>query len=239
VTESIVRTSTSGRIRSLLTPDLQFLDDADLLRVYAYPASPSTPWIRANMVSSIDGSAALSGKSKGLTSTSDRRLFHLMRSLADVVLIGAGTARSEPYENHKGQVVVITRSGDLPPNFFTGRRPIVITCEALDERKRRELSNLAEVITCGRDEVDLSLVVGHFIERGWLRILCEGGPALLGLLNASALIDEVALTISPLLVGGGTSLLEESRETKRNFQLVSLLQGDGNLFARYTKVGSR
>ena len=236
MTESILRTSASGRIRSLLAPDLQYLDDADLLRLYAYPANPSAPWIRVNMVSSIDGSATFSGKSRALTSTSDRRLFHLMRSLADVVLIGAGTARTEPYANHKGQVVVITRSGDLPPKFFTGKRPVVITCESLDEQKHRELSNLTEVITCGRHDVDLSLVVSLFIERGWLRILCEGGPALLGLLHASALIDEVALTISPLLIGGGTSLLEESRETKRSFELVSLLQADGNLFARYRKL---
>jgi riboflavin biosynthesis pyrimidine reductase len=210
------------------------MDDADLLGLYAYPSGLTKPWIRANLVSSIDGSAAFAGESKGLTSAPDRRLFHLMRSLADVILIGAGTARTEPYLNHTSQVVVITRSGDLPPLFFTGNRPIVITAEALDDRRHHELSKVAEVITCGRHEVDFSLVGKLFIERGWLKVLCEGGPSLLGLMNASALIDEVALTISPLLVGNGTSLLQKCKETRRGFTLASLLQADGNLFARYT-----
>jgi riboflavin biosynthesis pyrimidine reductase len=221
-------------MRSLLSPSLQFLDDADLLRLYAYPADLSAPWIRANIVSSIDGSAAFKGESKGLTSAPDRRLFHLMRSLADIVLIGAGTARTEPYFNHTTQVVVITRSGDLPSQFFTGRRPVVITAEALDDNRHHELSKVSEVITCGRHEVDFALVAKLFIEREWLKVLCEGGPALLGQLNASGLVDEVALTISPLLVGNGTSLLQERKETRRHFTLSSLLQAEGNLFARYT-----
>jgi riboflavin biosynthesis pyrimidine reductase len=221
-------------MRSLLSPHLQFLDDADLLRLYAYPSDLSTPWIRANIVSSIDGSAAFKGESKGLTSVPDRRLFHLMRSLSDVVLIGAGTARTEPYLNHTGQVAVITRSGDLPPQFFTGKRPIVITAEALDDGRHRELSRVSEVITCGRHDVDFALVEKLFIERGWLKVLCEGGPALLGRLNASGLINEVALTISPLLVGNGTSLLQECKGTRRPFTLASLLQAEGNLFARYS-----
>ena len=223
----------SARIRSLLSPDLQFLDDADLLQMYAYPPDLTAPWVRANMVSSIDGSAAFEGASRGLTSTPDRRLFHLMRAMADVILIGAGTARSEPYQDHTKQVVVVTRSGDLPAHFFTGKRPVVITSAAIDDGRRHALAETAQVIVRGRHEVDLDLVRRFFIERGWLKVLCEGGPALLGSLNASALIDEVALTIAPLLVGNGSSLFQEGPETKRSFVLASLLEAEGNLFARY------
>ncbi|OIQ70329.1 riboflavin biosynthesis protein RibD [mine drainage metagenome] len=221
------------RFRSLLSPDLQLLDDADLLSIYAYPTSLAAPWIRANMVSSIDGSAAVRGVSKGLTSAADRRLFHLLRSAADVILIGAGTARSEPYANHTHQVVVISRSGDLPSNFFTGIRPIVLTTESLTDERRIQLSKVSEVINCGRHDVDFNLVLELFVERGWLKVLCEGGPALLGALNTQGLIDEVALTIAPVLVGSGTSLLQEGLESTRDFQLSSLLQAEGNLFARY------
>jgi len=222
-----------ARFRSLLSPDLQFLDDADLLHMYAYPDGLSRPWIRANMVSSIDGSAAFKGASKGMTSASDRRVFHLIRSLSDVILIGAGTARTEPYRNHRQQVVVLTRTGDLPADFFTGIPPIILTTESLDDRRRHELAKVSEVISCGRHDIDLSLVQMFFVERGWLKVLCEGGPALLGSLNAAYLIDEVALTVAPLLIGSGNSLLQESQEMKRPFQLASLLQAEGNLFARY------
>ncbi|HUW78620.1 MAG TPA: dihydrofolate reductase family protein [Candidatus Nanopelagicaceae bacterium] len=223
-------------MRSLLAPNLQSLDDADLLRLYAYPPELVTPWIRANMVSSIDGSAAFHGKSKGLTNAADRRLFHLLRSLADVVLIGAGSVRAEPYFNHTKQVAVITRSGELPSSFFTGRPPLVITAEALDARVRAELSKVAEVVTCGRHEVEFDLVLELFASRGWLKVLCEGGPSLLSQLNASGLIDEVALTISPLLIGSGTSMLQKGMETQSNFELASLVKAKGNLFARYLAV---
>lgn len=223
----------STRFRSLLSPDFQFLDDADLLQLYAYPTDLAAPWIRANIVSSIDGSAALNGGSKGLTSATDRRLFHLMRTLADVILIGAGTARSEPYRNHTKQVVVVTRSGDLPTQFFTGIPPVVITTESMDDAHRHALEKKAEVIVLGRHEVDFNGLRELLRARGWLQVLCEGGPALLGSLNASALIDEVALTIAPLLVGSGGSLLQENLGTRRDFELVSLMQGEGNLFVRY------
>lgn len=231
--ESGSAVNSKARFRSLLSPELQFLDDADLLQLYAYPLGLTAPWFRANMVSSIDGSAAFKGGSKGLTSASDRRLFHLMRALADVILIGAGTARSEPYRNHKRQVVVITRSGDLPTHFFTGIPPIVITTEAISESRRAALARKCEVIVFGRHEVDLVLMRELFIERGWLKVLCEGGPALLGSINTEAMVDELALTIAPLLAGSGSSLLQESPEIKRNFDLLSLLEAEGNLFARY------
>ena len=231
--DPVAQIRASARFRSLLSPDLQFLDDADLLQLYAYPIGLTGPWIRANLVTSIDGNAALNGESKGLTSASDRRLFHLMRALADVILIGAGTARSEPYKNHTKQMVVVSRSGDLPTHFFTGIPPVVITTEAMDDTRRHVLGKKAEVIVLGHHEVDFNAVCELFRTRGWLKVLCEGGSTLLGSLNASALIDEVALTIAPLLVGSGGSLRQESLEITRDFELLSLLEAEGNLFVRY------
>lgn len=239
MSDRVAQVRASGRFRSLLSPDLQFLDDADLLNTYAYPTALTTTWLRTNMVSSIDGSAVLKGESKGLTSAPDRRLFHLMRALADVILIGAGTARTEPYRNHTKQVVVLTRSGDLPSHFFTGIPPVVVTTEAMDDSRRKAIAEVCEVIVLGRHEIDLQLLRGLFVERGWLRILCEGGPGLLGSLNAAGLIDEVALTIAPLLVGNGTALFQESQEIRRDYELASLLRAEGSLFVRYIACHSR
>jgi len=216
-----------------MSPTLEYLDDADLLGIYAYPASLDAPWVRANMVASIDGSPTIGGKSNTLTSSADRRLFHLLRAQADVILIGAGTARSEPYANHRKQLVVVTRSGDLPPKFFTGIPPLVVTTEALVLERRRELEARAEVITCGRHEIDFGVMLKAFLERGWLRILCEGGPGLLGSMHAAGNINEIALTTTPKVIGGGTSWLQESQERERSLELASLLESQGNLFARY------
>lgn len=221
------------RIRSLSSPTFDYLDDADLLSIYAYPASLDAPWVRANMVASIDGSPTIGGKSNTLTSSADRRLFHLLRAESDVILIGAGTARSEPYSNHRKQLAVVTRSGDLPPKLFTGIPPIVVTTEALAFEKRRELEARAEVIACGRHEIDFAVMLDAFCERGWLRVLCEGGPGLLGSMYAAGSINEIALTTTPKAIGGGTSWLQGSQERERTLELASLLESQGNLFARY------
>ena len=230
---SRVQPSGHARFRSLLSPDLQFLDDADLLQIYAYPTGRTTPWIRANLVSSIDGSPAVNGHSKGLSGASDRRLFHLMRALADVMLIGATSARNEPYRRHTKQVVVVTRTGDLPTEFFTGIPPLVITVEGMDREVRHRLETKAEVIQLGHTGVDFEALLELFVSRGWSKVLCEGGPTLLGSLHTLGLIDELALTIAPHVIGSGRSLLQEGAEIKRDFVLTSLLQADGNLFTRY------
>ena len=175
----------------------------------------------------------MDGHSKGLSGASDRRLFHLMRDLADVMLIGATSARNEPYRRHTKQVVVVTRTGDLPTEFFTGIPPLVITTSAIEPTVRDHLETRAEVIQLGTTEVDFKSLIALFVSRGWMKVLCEGGPTLLGSLHTLGLIDEIALTIAPSLVGGGRSLLQEGAEIRRDFVLASLLQAEGNLFTRY------
>src|SRR5262245_52892255 len=69
----------------------------ELLRLYAYPASLESPWIRANFVTSIDGAATVDGRSGALGGPADHAVFEILRDLADVVLVGAGTARQENY----------------------------------------------------------------------------------------------------------------------------------------------
>src|SRR3954463_14477039 len=104
-------------------------------RVYAdrpVPSSPDRPGVRCNMIASADGGTAVAGRSGGLGGTADHRVFRALRSLADVVLVGAGTARAEQYGPSDRPVAVITRSChlDWDSAFYTEQkaRPIVITC---------------------------------------------------------------------------------------------------------------
>src|SRR3954451_16319297 len=80
-------------------PDhLDDVDDDDLAAAYAWPAEVARrPVLRANMVASIDGGTAVDGKTAGLGSDADQRVFAVMRDLADVLLVGAGTIRAEGY----------------------------------------------------------------------------------------------------------------------------------------------
>ncbi len=72
-----------------------YADAVDLHAAYAYP--DRRPWVRANMVSSADGAVTLEGRSGGLSGAADREIFALLRSLSDVILVGAGTVRAEHY----------------------------------------------------------------------------------------------------------------------------------------------
>ena len=87
-------------------PDEAGLADADLAALYAYPdltaagpptAAGSSHWLRANMVTSMDGAATLLGRSGGLSSEWDQQVFAMLRALTDVILVGAGTVRAEHY----------------------------------------------------------------------------------------------------------------------------------------------
>ena len=84
-------------MRQLYPPAHSDAAPLDLATVYAYPHRLDRPWVRANMVSSIDGAGSVDGHSAGLSSPPDKQIFALLRAQADVVLVGAGTARAEAY----------------------------------------------------------------------------------------------------------------------------------------------
>ena len=124
-------------------------DDIDVAAAYAVDEKRH---VRANFVASVDGSVSLAGKSAGLSSPADRQLFHLLRSMSDVVLVGAGTARVENYggareaDGHAPPIAVVTRSLDLDPaaRLFTDTvvRPIIVTCSDSPADRRDRLSGL-------------------------------------------------------------------------------------------------
>jgi riboflavin biosynthesis pyrimidine reductase len=233
------------------------VSDADLAALYAYRCGP---WLRANMVASADGAGVLGGLSEGLSSPGDRRVFGVLRALADVVMAGAGTVRAENYKPARDRrewrfaragrtvtppIAVISASLDVDPGavLFTGApadaRTIVITCERSPADRRRALAEVADVIIAGDSVVDLKLAVLALRERGLVRMLCEGGPRLLADLVATGLLDELCLTIGPLLAGPGATRIVSGPPLaqERPMSLRHVLEEDGYLFCRYT-VGS-
>jgi riboflavin biosynthesis pyrimidine reductase len=209
------------------------------------------------MVSSLDGVATVQGFSEGLSGLPDKRVFGILRALADVVVVGAGTARAENYRGARvaerfaamrgpaGQlpqpsIALVSRSLGLDPEarVFTETkvRPIVITCAAASPERRRSLAEVADVIDAGENAVDLTAARAALEERGFKRILCEGGPTLLhGLLEADV-VDELCLTWSPQLVGGPAARVTNLPTwfaPPRALSLLHLLHADGVLLGRW------
>jgi riboflavin biosynthesis pyrimidine reductase len=229
----------------------------DLVALYTYPDT-GRPWVRANMVTSADGAATIRGRSAGLSSEADRNLFALLRTLCDVILVGAGTARAERYAAVRpeelrpglrdGQapvpaIAVVTRriSLDLSSPLLTaalpGARTILITTEQAPAELRSKARRNADVIVAGEDTADLGLAVQALADRGYRRILAEGGPQLLGELAATELLDELCLTISPLVASGGASRIAVGTNAVQSGQLAlqHVLEEEGHLFCRYTR----
>ena len=198
-----------------------------LAGLYAYPAQAATrPWVRANMVSSADGAAWVKGRAAGLSGPADRTVFAVLRSLADVILVGAGTARTERYRPVRDAevwpalragrpptppIAVVSRALDLDLQspLLAGSpgqaRTIVLTTQAAPADVRASAARTADVIVVGSGAgsgATAAEAVGALAARGLTRILVEGGPHLLAQITAEELLDELCLTYSPLLAGG-------------------------------------
>jgi len=232
-------------------------DHVDLEAAYAPPATTAAtrPFVRVNMISSLDGAITVHGRSGQLGGAGDREVFAVLRSLTDVILVGAGTVRAEGYgparldadaqarRRARGQtptppIAVVSRSChlDWDSPFFTDTdaRPIVITTADANADARKRAESMVDVVTAGTGDVDLAVALGALHERGARSVLGEGGPRLNAQLAAAGLIDELCLTLSPRLVAGdgprlfaGSELPEPSR-----LEPVSLLEDDGFFFLR-------
>jgi len=239
------------------------LDVLALAQVYAYPPdrAPRT-WLRANMVSSLDGAAAVAGHSLGLSSASDRRLLGLLRALSDVVIVGAETVRAEDYgptkvhsslvEQRRGHgqtdaptLALVSNQLRLDPRarvFGDGApgRTLVLTSEASPVDLRRTLASVAEVIVAGEQTVDPSRALAELGARGLTRQLTEGGPRWLGQLVAADLVDDLALTVSPTTVATSAPRIVAGDLTvcsgpAQRWQLWAVLRNGDTLFTHYRR----
>ena len=163
------------------------------------------------MASTLDGvMRGPDGSSRSISTPADQRWFGRLRRQPDVILVGAQTIRSEDYRPSQKVVAVVSRSLDLPPTLrmFAERtdahpRPIVLTTDAATTTAPVHLRELADVVGCGDDTVDLARAIAVLVERRLPRIQCEGGPRLLSDLVTADLLDELLLTLTPALHGGG------------------------------------
>ena len=226
------------------------LDDAALAAHYAWPDTPrAAPYVRVNFVASLDGAVTVDGRSGGLGNTADKTVFHLLRELAEVVLVGAGTARTEKYNgvqrNTRGRdtpppVAVVTGTADLDPasRLFTDTvaPPLILTVESAPADRRAALTGAGgEVVVLPRLTPDVLLA--ELGRRGLDRVLCEGGPSLLGALQAADAVDELCLTVSPLLVGGESGRIAHGPTgvPPRRMALVGALHADDALLLHYRR----
>lgn len=192
--------------------------------LYAYPQPLHKPWLRVNFVSSIDGAVSVDDRTAGLATPADQEVFALLRGLADVILVGAGTARAEGYGGARmtqalraermarGQaavppIAVLTASARLDPSSAlltdTEVAPLVLTTERADAGRRELLAAAgARVLTVGQNIIDPNAALATLGARGLLRVLCEGGPTLFGELIGADLVDDLCLTTAPWLAPG-------------------------------------
>jgi riboflavin-specific deaminase-like protein len=215
------------------------------------------PYVAVNMVATADGAISYDGRTKELSSEGDRRIFHYLRSVADVILVGAQTVRAEHYgpprisearqaeRVGRGQepfprIAIVSGSLDLdwsaPLFTATPTKPIVLTSATAPEAELDQARAVADVVVAGDARVDLVAAL-EAIEAPV--VLCEGGPTLNGLLAAQGLIDELCVTVTPALAGGdvGAGLLGHVRlPGLQHLVLVHALEDEGNLFLRYRRA---
>lgn len=241
-------------MQSLFPTTASELSDDDLAELYAYPVDRR--WVRANFVTTLDGAAQGKDKKSGsLSSESDQRVFAMLRSLCDVVLVGANTARVEGYQpvletevNRSIRtrlglapvpaLAVVSRSLKVDHILLSGGAAptIVITAEPASADHLVAAQEVAPVIVAGESDVDLAAALDAMGGHGYQRILCEGGPSLMRALVASGQLDELCLTMTPELSGGDRLriLHGDAVDPAVRLTLRHLLESDGQLFCRYT-----
>ncbi|HTC82247.1 MAG TPA: pyrimidine reductase family protein, partial [Acidimicrobiia bacterium] len=196
------------------------------------------------------------GRSGALGGPADKRLFAVLRALADVILVGAGTVRAEGYgparlderaQDHRSRwglasvpaIAVVTRACrlDWDAPFFTAatHRPIVVTHRRAPAAEAVRASRVADVLVAGESQVDLARAVTMLGERGFAHVLAEGGPSLNGALAGAGVLDELCLTVAPRLVAGDAKriLTGPPLTPPPELTLRSLCEEDGYLFLRY------
>jgi riboflavin biosynthesis pyrimidine reductase len=233
------------------------VDAIDPAIAYAdMPTAAGRPGVRFNMIASVDGATAIGGVSAPLGGPPDRAVYRLLRSLADVVLVAAGTARIEHYKpalvyddyvearRARGQsdaprIAVVSRSldldWDLPLFRAATERTIVVTTADAPAQSLAAARSVCDVIAVGERSVNLPAAIAALGEMGANHVLAEGGPSLNGAMAEADLIDELCLTISPRLASGDAKRIIAGPDlpTPIELELCSLLEQDGFLLARY------
>lgn len=236
-------------------PGGEEIDPLVLQMGYDRAARSDRPWILANFVSTIDGAAVVEGGSTAINDEDDREMFGALRAVADFIVVGAGTLRAENYRpvdlderRRKARVdagleevphlVVVSRSLDIDPGVRVfgdpKRRVTILTAEGSPDDRFAALSEVADVVRLrGTSPEDIV----HYMKVAKV-VLCEGGPGLWGQFVGAGLVDEMALTVSPLLVSGDSDRVARGpvADPPLEMRLDDVVYGERSIFLRYIRA---
>lgn len=248
-------------IRALLGPagPREQLDDVQLLAHYAYPANGA---FRLNFVASVDGAAmGGDGRSGSLGTAADHHVFELLRRIADLVIVGAGTLRDEGYvglrvsedsvawREQRGRPAhptlgIVSNRLALDPKhemFADAPVPPIVVTPVSDPERLAPFKEVATVLTVPEDperpgNLNVTELRAMLRELGHTEVLCEGGPSLFGEVNAQGAFDELCLTISPAVVGGqGGRITNSETLAQHPLALAGVLECDDTLLLHYRR----
>jgi riboflavin biosynthesis pyrimidine reductase len=206
----------------------------DLVDLYA---PPRLPWLRVNMVSTLDGAANGESQTSGsINNDADKAVFDALRAQADAIIVGAGTARTEGYRVADVPLVLVSHQGQVPEQFLDvepGKVIMAVCAESPELEHAREVLGADNVIVVGASQVDLVALKAALVDRGLENLLSEGGPHLLRDLIASGAADELCLTFVPRAIGGVHPRIVMGGPVEADLELVLLLENDHTLLARW------
>jgi riboflavin biosynthesis pyrimidine reductase len=239
---------------------LDDLSDDELAELYAYPPASELSLVRANFISTLDGAATGDdGRTASINDPADHRVFALLRAVSDVILVGAGTARDEGYGRARTRerlqplraslgladhptIAVVSRSLELPDALLDESEGsgglVVVTTQDADPLRLAQLAERlgqTRLLLCGRGSVDLVTALERLAGMGFRRVLTEGGPQLMNDLTRADLVDELCLTIAPLLVGGHSPRIGAGAPYRRPLRLAHAVTSDSSLLTRWTR----
>lgn len=243
----------------MLQPVGDDLSDDDLETAYEYPVERT--WVRLSFVATVDGATAdAAGHPSGISSAADQRVFALLRGLCDVIVVGAGTARAEQYAPVRPTevdqrmrarlglaplptIAVVSNRLDVPASLLPPpgdhARTLVVTSASSPADRREQLAERADVLVCGEETVDLGALREELGARGLRRVHAEGGPRLTADLADAGVLDEVCLTLSPVLVAGSSLRLSVGPPLVAPcaLRLAHALAAGDELLLRYVREG--
>ncbi|MCQ3808315.1 MAG: dihydrofolate reductase family protein [Acidimicrobiaceae bacterium] len=254
-------------MQQILPTWIDDVDPLDVYSSDPRPAPLDRPWVMVNMIASVDGASAINGASGGLGGPADRAVFRAVRASCDWILVASGTASAEGYrtpnpdeavvQRHLAagrsatpRLAIVTASGAVDPTIPAladattddtdhdtddDRRTLVITGEAADGARLAGLN--AEIVRLAMPAPRPDAVLGELHRRGAAVVLCEGGPTWNGRMTEAGLVDELCLSISPILAGGTSSRIVAgaAQAVPARMRLRRLLTEGDLLFARYTR----
>jgi riboflavin biosynthesis pyrimidine reductase len=237
--------------------EAEALTDEALRDLFAYPDGLEHPRLRANFIASIDGAVTLEGAGRKLGTPTDRRVFTRLREVADVVLVGATTAKAKPYidiqlsgdaqawRRSHGlstalRVAVVSRHAVISAELLQKSTvpPIVFVSSSADRSARRALEASGAVIRqMPEGQITSAAIRNGLEELGLNRVLVEGGPTFFSQLVADNEIDELCLTTSPMIVAGPARRVATAADhVEIHMQRKDiLLGGDGTVIVRWVR----